>query len=150
MKYGQKEVLELKIFSDDGKLITTLDTLKQSEIFGNHVYVKDALLDRNMLEFIGSVEKLERSDFETQLEKSKFNTTIVFNHVINKKCKLIGNGIFRQSDTAIDVEFLFEVPMATLKRGLEFEQSNTKVSDFDLYFVMVPYNDNGDLYKIHI
>ncbi|GFN32425.1 hypothetical protein [Paenibacillus xylaniclasticus] len=153
MKYGQREVLEVMVFDEDGKLITNLNSLKNSGIhLTNHpfVLVKDALLDTNLLKFIGKVEDNKLSDYERMTGSPKYSTTITLGRKNNKKCRLIGKGYYREEHTNKDVEFMFEVPNATIRHDIELTQSNVEVAEYDILFRIEPFNNDGDVIKIHI
>lgn len=155
MKYGQRDVVDLLVFNEEGKLIAKLDSLKESNIYvgrlDSQVYVKDALLNSDILEFIGKKEKQPvRTDFENHMIKKNAGTTISFGKPNTKKCKLIAVSLLVRDDIGTSVEVTYEIPNATLNTGLNFEHSNVDPTDLDLVFNILPYNDEGDLYKMHI
>jgi hypothetical protein len=154
MKFGNNEVLEVEVFDETGKLVTKLNTLKDSKLVILHekgyLFIRDALLDQKLLEYIGQVQDDENSDFEKALTKSKYSTSITFNKKLNKNCKLIGRGLLRSEKDYTDKEFLFEIPNAVTGKDFELNKHEGHVSDFDFAFTIRPYNHNGDLFKMHI
>jgi hypothetical protein len=126
----------------------------ESGIFTNtatpHIYVKDALLDKNVLEFVGKVETFKTTDFERHINKAHYSSIISMGKRKNKKCKLIAKGFLRNAETQKDAEYLIEIPNAEIVTGLDLEQRVGRVSDFDLMFNILSYNEEGDLYKLHI
>lgn len=154
MKFGNNSVLNLTVFDENGNKVAHLDTLKKSNIHTlenqSVVVVRDALLDEDLLKFIGRVEENNSSDYEKSLSNEKSRTTITFNNNHKKKCRLIGKGFYRQNTTGKDIEFTFEVPNATISTGFNFEQSSTHLTDYHIVFEMNSYNDQGDLFKIHM
>lgn len=154
MKFGQFQALEVAIFDEEGKVVTILDTLKNSYLSikdnRGYLFVKDALLDKELLKFIGKTEVDNSSDFDKLLKKQKYATTITFNRSLKRRCKIIGNGLLRNSSDFKDQEFLFEIPEATFGGDLDFISDCDNVSEFDFVFKIYPFNDNGDLFKMHI
>jgi len=157
MKFGNNEVLEVTIFDEKGMVVTTLDTLKSSNLFLDkygvfNLIVEDALLDDKLLKFIGKHEKDNLTEFDKYLKKQKYGTTITFNRHIDKSCKVIGKGILRETDSCLDKEFLFEIPNAMTTTQFEFSK-DLKYHDpstFWLGFIAKPYNEEGDLLRMHI
>jgi hypothetical protein len=153
MKFGQFQALEVTIFDQQGNLITELYTLKNSylQIKDKHGYlfIKDALLDKKFLEFIGKVEEDNSTDFDKFIKNKKYSTTITFNNRPNKVCKIIGKGVLRNATDFKDNEFLFEIPDAIYDGNIDFISDMEQVSEFDFAFRILP-NDNGDLFKMHI
>lgn len=157
MKFGYNEVLEVTVFDDLGKLVTTLDTLKSSYLRIDaggkaSLFVEDALLDDKLLKFINKSEENTATDFDTYVKKQKYGTTITFNKSINKDCKVVGRGIMRKADDGVDKEFIFEIPKAEIGQGFNFgtDSSNTEISVFGYKFSPKEYNESGDLFKMHI
>jgi hypothetical protein len=153
MKFGHFQALDVTIFDESGKLVTTLETLKNSYIHikdhSGFLYIKDALLDKNLLEFIGRTEEDTSTDFDKFLNGKKYTTTITFNRKLNKSCKIIGKGLLRNATTQVDQEFLFEIPIAKFGGDLDFISDCDNVSEFDFVFRIIA-NDQGDLFKMHI
>lgn len=157
MKFGNNDVLEVTIFDEKGTVITTLDTLKSSNLFLDNegvfrLVVEDALLNDAVLKFIGKHEKDSSSDFDKYLKKQKYGTTITFNRHTDKSCKLIGKGILREVDSNMDKEFLFEIPNAVTTTQFEFRKDLDvyNPSTFWLGFIAKPFNDEGDSLRMHI
>jgi hypothetical protein len=154
MKFAQRSVIDLTVYDESGSLVVTLNSLKESSIILNSptpaVYVKDALLDTYLLKFIGREERSQLTEFEKDLGTRSYQTTIVFGKPIKKKCKLIGKGTFRDSYTSRDIEFLFEIPNVELAYGYDFENNNERASEYDLNFLILPFNEEGDTVKLRI
>lgn len=155
MKYGQRDVIDLYVFDEEGNQVTFLNSLKNSGIYLNssepYVFVKDALLDTDLLKFIGRAEDIQRSDYEKKITGvQKYSTTIVLGKLSKKLCKLVGKGYMRDATTQMNTEFMFEIPKAAIMTGIDLAQSSTEVSEFDLVFHIQAFNDSGDTIKIHL
>lgn len=153
MKFGHFQALDVSIFDESGNLVTALETLKNSYIQikdnAGYLLIKDALLDKNLLQFIGKTEEDTLSDFDKVLNGKKYTTTITFNQKMYKSCKIIGKGLLRDVTTQMDQEFLFEIPSARFGGDLDFISDCESVSEYDFVFRILP-NGNGDLFKMHI
>ncbi|WP_090739391.1 hypothetical protein [Paenibacillus sp. Mc5Re-14] len=151
MKYGQREIIDLTIYDELGNKVAHLDSLKESYLGKHTVFVKDALLDLDLLKFMGKAEDKFVSDYESESSREKYDTTIVFNHNTTKPCKLIGKGVIRSQETGRDVEFMYEVPKAEISLNYTMiVESSPNVSDHDFSFDILPFNEEGDMYKLHI
>lgn len=154
MKYGYREVIDLMVFDKSGKLVAKLDTLRDSYIgFDDktaYVKVKDALLNDEILKFIGKQETENLSDYEKVIQGTSNRTTYVLGNKTTKECKLIGTGFFRKHDDQRDVKFSFEIPNAKTVNHYVFQSDGHNVSPFDLYFTFDAFNEDGDVLKIHI
>jgi hypothetical protein len=148
MKYGIRDVLDLTVFDESGKLVAILDSLKNSKICNGYVVIKDALFDEDFLKFIGREEKCN-NDYDKYLSNEK--TTIIINENIVKKCKLIGVMLWRKDSNCKDIKCKFEIPKATTVNSFELDSApDGDPSTNDIIFKIMPYNEIGDLYKIHI
>ncbi|WP_440109989.1 hypothetical protein [Paenibacillus sp. QZ-Y1] len=157
MKYGQRSVIDLYVFNENGKLITILDSLKESYIDPNKaypiLYAKDALLDDSLLEFFNRREIDNKTDYEkfvsNGFEEEKSIKTLVYRQN-TKECKLIAKATIRDSESSSERYIYYEVPEANVSNYDSFNSSATQVSEWDLVFNIKPYNEDKDLYKIHI
>lgn len=154
MKFSNFNVLDVSVFDENGELITELNTLKDSQLViqagVGYLHIVDALLDQDLLEYIGSAEEEKMSDFEKHLLRQKFSKTITFNKNSNKKCKIIGRGFMRNAEDFKDKEYLFEIPNAEIGSGVDFTGFSEEVSVYDFVFKINPFNEEGDLFKMHI
>ncbi len=158
MKFGNKEVLDILVFDLNENLVTKLDTLlesklfKQKEIDGTYYYLiaKDALLDENILKFIGTESNNKQTDMQSYLNNGSNDRTIVFSKDQSKKCKLLAKTLFRQQTNGEDKAFTFEFPEVSIVSDFSFESVLEKVSAFDLVFKISPYNEFGDMFRLHI
>jgi hypothetical protein len=153
MKYAFRSAVNLKIFDINGKEITSLDTIREHNLYidenSSAILVKDALFDLKLLKFLGKEKNSHNNDYEKCLKNNV--TTIVFNKESNKKCKLIANCLWRRADNGEDVSCVYEIPNAITTNNIKFESSNYgDPSTNDLIFKIEPYNEYGDLFKLHI
>jgi hypothetical protein len=153
MKYGWKEVIDLSIYDENGRFVTKLDSLKNSYIGFKDgkgiVKVQDALFDLYLIAFLGKYQNDKRSDFEREIENKPSYDTYSLNINSKRKCKLIGTTSFRRETDFKDVVVKFEIPNATTKNSLHFSNEND-VTPFDIVFEFEPFNDEGDILKLHI
>ena len=152
-KYGVKDVVELFIFDEDGKLVTTLDSLQESKIVSNKennfIFVRDALLDIDLLRFQQDSEtNSEINDFKTILQQIKGTSVVVKQKREDKKCKIIAKSTIRNRHTGEDAYIYYEIPEATITSGFEIENNNYEPSAFDVVFNINP-NASGVLFEIH-
>lgn len=157
MKFGYNDVLELFVFDESEKLIANLDTLKSSKLIIEngigYLIVEDATLDKDLFKFIHKVEKDNRSDYEKIINKQNNRTTITLNNKEDsKKYKLIGKGVLKQISDGLDKEFLFEAPYAKNDKHFDFDKDyeDGDPITFKYVFKLHPYNEQGDLVKMHI
>lgn len=150
MKVGMMDVLDVSVFDENGKLITTLDTLRESKLSigeQSSLFIRDALLDLELLKFVhcrDSLEKVSEYDLLESVHKPlsiTFNTESFKNF---KNCKLIGRCRVRNSHTNKDEMFLFKVPFARVNSPLVLEGDIERPSVFDVFFKIMP-NENGDV-----
>ncbi|WP_336761305.1 hypothetical protein [Paenibacillus sp. USHLN196] len=157
MKYGQRSIIDLYVFDEKGTLITVLDSLKESYIDPNNdcpvLYAKDALLDDSLLEFFSRREMDDRTDYDKFIsngfEEDKSIKTLVYRQS-TKVCKLIAKTEVRDSESGRDRNMYFEIPKVNVSNYGGFNFKETKPSEWDLAFIIKPFNNDGDLYKIHI
>ncbi|PZT57335.1 hypothetical protein [Paenibacillus silvae] len=156
MKYGQRSVSDLYVFNKNGKLITVLDSLKESYIDPNNtpiLYAKDALLDDSLLEFFNRQVNDNKTDYEKFVsggfEEEKTFKTLVYRQT-TKECKLIAKTEVRDSESGQDRYVYYEIPEASVSNYNSFNSSSTQTSEWDLVFNIKPYNEDKDLFKIHI
>lgn len=153
MKYGWKEVIDLSIYDENGRFVTKLDSLNNSYIGFKDgkgiVKVQDALFDEYLIAFLGKYQGDNRSDFERDIENKPSYSTYTLNAYIQRKCKLIGTTSFRREDDGENVVVKFEIPNATTKKIITFSNENI-VSPFDIVFEFEPFNNEGDILKLHI
>lgn len=151
-KYGVKEVVELFVFNEDGKLVTTLDTLRNSRIASSEdddfIFVEDALLDIDLLRFQQNSEMDMVDDFKTVLNQIKGVPVKVNKNNKSKKCKLIAKSALRNRETGADKYIYYEIPNAEIINSLEIDTSNCELSTFDILFKIIT-DDNGDLFTIY-
>lgn len=151
-KYGVKEVVELFVFNEDGKLVTTLDTLRNSRIASSEdddfIFVEDALLDIDLLRFQQNSEMDMVDDFKTVLNQIKGVPVKVNKNNKSKKCKLIAKSALRSRETGADKYIYYEIPNAEIINSLEIDTSNCELSTFDILFKIIT-DDNGDLFTIY-
>lgn len=151
-KYGVKEVIELFVFNEDGKLVTTLNTLRNSNIISNEnddfLFVEDALLDINLLRFQQNSETSIEDDFKTVLNQIKGVPVTVNKNNKSKKCKLIAKSIMRDRDTGSDKYIYYEIPNAEILNRFEIDTANCEPSAFDILF-KITSNEDGDLFTIY-
>lgn len=157
MKYGVKEIVDLYIFDEEGKLVVKLDTLKKcqlkinmdKEIRDGEIFIKDALLNVEFLKFVQSNKEENLSDFERLLKLYEVET-ITFN-VNNdyKKCKVIAKTLLRNTD-GIDKVALYEIPNATIVNNFQISNFYSEVSEFDTLIIFEQFNKAGELARIHI
>lgn len=157
MKFGNYGVFDLLVFDENEKMVAKLDSLKNSKIFGNnneiYVYVKDALLNLDILKFLHVESDNTSSDYQNYLNSPFFNgnvKTIVFNFKNIKKCKLIARGTLRREENKKDETYLFDIPLAEIINEFIFDGHMEEISAFDLIFKVNPYNENGDSFKMHL
>ena len=156
MKFGSREVLDVAIFDENNRLVTVLDSLSKSgiEITDDgigYLVIKDALFDEKLLEFIGRKHKDNVSDYDNFLNKRNKVNTIIFNKNIEKNCRVIAKGIIRKSEDQTDVNITYEIPSATTANNIKLLEANGyEPSEFDLLIKIYQYNNDGDLFKMHI
>ncbi|ASA22582.1 hypothetical protein [Paenibacillus donghaensis] len=156
MNYGTREVIELLVFDENGNKVAHLDSLKQSYLktsqgYSPYLYIKDALLNYDLLEFSHAEVKNNRSDYEKELNNEKDFKEISYNPKLVKKCKLIAKTLYRTDDTKEDKEVYFNIPNAKTNGAIDFTSCNEgEPSTFDSVFSIHSYNENGDIFKIRI
>jgi hypothetical protein len=157
MKYGLRSVIDLYIYNEKGNLIAVLDSLKESYIDTNTVppilYAKDALLDDSLLEFFNKREDDNRSDYDKFVskgfEEDKPHKTLVYRQT-TKQCRLIAKTEIRESESGQDKMMYYEIPKASVSNYDCFDFNEKNPSEWDLAFKIEAYNEDNDLYKIHI
>lgn len=153
MKYVERSVKDVYIFDMEGTSVATLNTLMDSDLIINqdndeaYLVLKDALYDLDLLKFIGR-ENSSQSDYDRVLNINK--NKITFGKRDEKECKIIAKGVWRKSENMEDIEVVFEIPHAVTVNNIKFEGSNHNVSTFDLVFKIIPFNEDGDLFNLHI
>lgn len=150
MKLTNKEVIDLMVFDINGKLVTKLDTLKDSQIFYDqhsekyYIGVNDAVFNFDLHKFLHEEENL--SDFE--LAKKGFKKTLRIKKVKPKKCKLIGKTFGIETDQYKDTLITFEAHNAEITNELGIGFSSEKLYDFD-YVFQIDLDESGDFLKLH-
>lgn len=154
MKYGWREVIDLSIYNDKGSFITKLDTLKNSYIGIKNgqgiVKVTDALFNQYLMAFLSKYEDNTKSDFEKDITNEPQKDTYVFNINQKRSCKLIGTTHFKRNEDHKDIKVTFEIPNAITGNSMKFSADGIEVTPFDLIFEISPFNDEGDIMKLHI
>jgi hypothetical protein len=155
MKFANREVMDLLVFDLNENMIANLDTLKESKLFRSddglyYLIAKDALLDENILKFLGTEEVNVKSDMQFYLTENKDGKTITFNSDKTKQCKLLAITLGRQDLDHVDKKFIFEFPNVEIINDFTFDGVCGSVTAFDLVFKIKKYNENGDVFKLHI
>lgn len=155
MKFGNREVFQLGVFDNNGTKVALLDTLKESQFYHDerkgfgYIVIKDALLDEDILKFIGKAIETKLNDFERSINQNTSKNKITISSKQGRACKLIARALLREQDSHKDREFLFEFPKARIINSFTFAGFNQDVSQFDLIFEIAPFNEDEDLYIIH-
>ncbi|MGV6935844.1 hypothetical protein ACWA2B_10055 [Paenibacillus sp. CMM36] len=151
MNYGIRDIIELHVFDETGKFVSTITTLKKGSISVTNrtIRVKDALLNGDMLKFLNKSENT-MSDYDKFFSKTQNCETIVFNRkVVN--CKLIAEGFYRKEESQEDVVVQYEMPKCSIVSAYNFNHSYIGDADeFDYVFEIKEFNEKGDLFKLHI
>ncbi|MBD8836259.1 hypothetical protein IFU39_00300 [Paenibacillus sp. CFBP 13594] len=153
MKLGNRDVVGLHVFDEWGSKVAYLDSLKESKLVTSDeeqtiLFVKDALLDIELLKFITNEEDQYLNDYESFFNK-KTHRTFSFKKM-SKKCKLIAETYYR-STYGEDHYTYFEIPNARISNSIDFYTSSTgNPNDTDIMFIIEPFNEENDLFKIHI
>ncbi|MEC4565523.1 hypothetical protein L8C07_06155 [Paenibacillus sp. CMAA1739] len=151
MNYGIRDIIELHVFDEAGKFVSTITTLKKGSISvaNRTIRIKDALLNGDMLKFLNKSEDT-MSDYDKFFSKTQNSETIVFNRrVVN--CKLIAEGFYRKQENQEDVLVQYEMPKCSIVSAYNFNHSNIGDADeFDYVFEIKEFNEEGDIFKLHI
>ncbi|MEK4427670.1 hypothetical protein MHB54_00270 [Paenibacillus sp. FSL M7-0802] len=151
MNYGIRDIIELHVFDETGKFVSTITTLKKGSISvaNRTIRVKDALLNGDMLKFLNK-SVTDVSDYDKFFSTTQNYETIVFNRkVVN--CKLIAEGFYRKQENQEDVLVQYEIPQCSIVSNYDFNHSTVgNADDFDYVFEIKEYNGEGDLFKLHI
>lgn len=153
MKFASREVCDLLVFVLNEKLIVKLDTLVDSKIVksdeGYYVIVKDAFLNEDFLQFVGKSNYLQKTDMCSYLNDNE-DIVITFGEYANKPCKILATTITRQQSNDKDRKFIFEIPDAEIIRNVDFDFKGYDITTFDAVFKVNPFNDKGDMFRLHI
>lgn len=151
MKLINRDVVDLLVFNEEGKLITELNTLRDSKISYDretesyYIGVSDVAFNLELHKFLHSEEKL--SDFE--LAVRGYNNSISVKKPTNKKVKLIGKTVSTNIDNEEDLDIGFECHDAEISDELSMGFSYTRTHDFD-YVFKINIDSNGDYFKLKI
>lgn len=150
MIFGQNEVIDLEIYNEDGKHITTMDFLKEGDINVKNaeLIVYTEVLNTELLEFMYDKEKNQLTDFEKRLNKNGLNDTLLVKST-HINCKLIASTYVRNVDGK-DRKVIYEIPKAKLFTGQVFESSCIEITSHKLKFNILPFDESGHLFKIHM
>lgn len=150
--YGVKDVVELYVFDENSDLVTVLDNLIESEIVSNeesdYIFVKNALLNIDLLRFQQNSQDEKKDDYKTILNHIKGVPVVINRNNKNKKCKLIAKSMIRNAPTSEDEWVYYEIPSAEITNRFEVVTNNCEPSAFDTLFKILP-SENGDLFTIH-
>lgn len=153
MNYGVYQVLDLSVFDKEGKFITQLNSLKESNLSldgDGKLFVKDALLNMDFLKFMQDVKEDNITDYDRVLKLYE-TQTVTFNvKKSTKECKLLALTVARTQEENKDHVFMFEIPNAEIDKRFNMNISGENPSVFDALFMFKPYNDEGDIIKMHI
>ncbi len=70
-----------------------------------------------------------------------------------KACKLIAKSTARRAENEKDYEddiYLYEIPNAQIINSFSSELGMEGVSAYDLIIEILPFNENDDLFKMHL
>jgi hypothetical protein len=150
MKFGQREVYDLMVFDENENLVANLDSLKNVKIYysENHetyfIYAKDALLNTDLLKFVGKEEK--QTDLQSLLHGNK--QVISIPRKIEKYCKLVAKSLIENIETNSHQVIMLEFPKVKIVSRPTFEGNITDPSEFDVLFKVISEND--EFFKVHI
>jgi hypothetical protein len=150
MKFSQREVYDLLVFDLNENLVANLDSLKDVRIYYSEshetyfVYAKDALLNTDLLKFVG--KENEQTDLQKLLSGNK--KVISIPRRKEKFCKLIAKSLIRNTKTEIDQVIMLEFPKVKIESKPVFEANVVQPSEFDVIFKVIPEND--EFFKVHI
>lgn len=149
MNYGIREGLEFFVFDHEGTFVAHVDYSKKSYIDNNLLIVDTDLIGSDMLGFANKVEQNDKNDFESFFDRQQ--TTYVINENSNKDCKLIAKSTYRGDKDLKYRTVYYEIPKAKLINKPEFHHNGYEdPAKFHYLFEIEPYNELGDLYKLHI
>lgn len=150
MQFAQYDVYDLMVFDLNENLVVNLDSLKNVRIYYSEnyetyfVYAKDALLNTDLLKFVG--KESAKSDLQKMLSGDK--RVISIPRKTKKECKLIAKSRIKNAETETEQEIMLEFPKAIIASKPAFEGDAVEMSEFDVLFEIVPEND--EFFKIHI
>ncbi len=146
-------VLDLTIYDEDGKLVTEVNSLKDSNIYvsdegGNAFLVAtDVFLNTELLRFQEGESKACANDFENMMNQIKQKPIIFNKNNKNKRCKLIAKTKIKSKQEEETYAF-FEIPLAAIVSRFNLDITIHKISEFDILFEIFP-DDNGELFRLH-
>lgn len=148
MNLFNKNIIDLYVFDKNESLIAKLNTLKSNKIWYEDGYyfigITDFAFNLDLQKFIHEEEKL--TDF--QLIKDKIKTTIKIKPPKSKECKLIGKTLFREQETELDKEVLFEIHNAEIiDPSLNIETTGDNVTEFD-YIFKIHLDEDNNFFKL--
>ncbi|WP_211747921.1 hypothetical protein [Paenibacillus sp. Marseille-Q4541] len=153
LKLGNREVSDIYVFDEFGNKVATLDSLKNTKLintdYPTKLYISDALLNPDMLNFLSKKEPSQHiSDYEKLLKQGVKCRTFVFNKT-KKKCKVIALTQYRD-EGGFDRQVYYEFPRASVSTAIDYESNGFDHAPTDLVFEILPFNEDGDTYKLHI
>lgn len=152
MKIANRDVCDIHVFDEDGKQVAALNSLKEARFINSDspsmLYVRDVMLDPDMLKFLAKPESDHLSDYDKFLKKGTEYKTYVFNKS-KKKCKVVAFTYYRDED-GFDRKAYYEFPNALVSTCIDYESNGEDLFPNDLVFEAFTFNDDGDTYKLHI
>lgn len=149
-KYGLNQVVEVSVFDTNDNLVTTLNTIKESSLYYDEnfdsyiLHAVDALLDKNLLRFLG--EENKQTDFEKQITNQK-TTSITIKKRSPINVKLIAKSSLIDKETRKGKDVTIVMPNASILSKPVFTKVAEEVSAFDVVF-QVAENKFGEYFTI--
>jgi hypothetical protein len=152
------DVINLYVYDEKGKNVANLTTLTKGDFLfeekeGEYkLYVNTPELNLSLLKFLGEFKEESKTDWEKMKTFSGNDTkTLEFGKQDIKHCKLFANTISYDSETnKVNLDLYYEIPKCTIKRNVNFLHTCDKVSGFDYVFTIIPYDEKGNSFKLHI
>lgn len=153
LKLASREITDIYVFDEYGSKVAVLDTLKEAKFINSEtpalIYVKDAMLNPDLMKFLSKSEESSRtSDYDKLLSKGTEYKTYVFGNT-KKKCKIVAFTYFRDEDS-VDRKAYYEFPNVLVGTSIDYVLNGIDPMPTDLMFEVQPFNEDGDTYKLHI
>lgn len=152
MLFGFRDVIDLMVFDTMGNLLVKIVSMQENDLYYDeecqYLMIRDAMLNTNMLEMLGTKQIHSESDYDKFLSPKTNVISMGSKKKIN--CKLIGIGYLKDEKTGKDIEVKIEIPNAKLMNKFQLRSNNeASLANFNYVFEILPFNQEGDLYKLY-
>lgn len=149
-----RDVMDVYIFDENEKLQASLECLLHSKIYQENINGVEKcflVLDTQIynVDFLNYIYgKTAESDYKRYLDDFTSHSFSVNCKPVNKQCKLIATGYFKDTEDNI-IDYVINASKAIIRTGMSINSGNYEVNPYDIVIEIKP-DTNDNFYDMHL